>query len=130
MDAVAVAGAAAVQDNRRRAVVVMLGKQVEEDSRRSVFSVREYLGCIQVPLVVWNMSGRSTRKVDQEWGSSSKISSFDDFVKRVKKLRQMLERQRIIWVAGSHAPHQISLGPAAHGVTLAGSLCCGCYEHR
>lgn len=129
-DAVAVAGAAAVKDNRRRAVVVLLGSGSEESSNRSVLASREYLGCIQVPIVVWNMSGRSSRKVDREWGSSHTIETFEAFRDQVDQLHQMLERQRIVWVAGSHAPHQISLGPEAQGVTLAGALCCGCFDHR
>jgi hypothetical protein len=34
-------------------------------------------------------------------------------------LFKSLARQRIVWVAGTHLPHTVELGPLARGVRLA-----------
>jgi hypothetical protein len=37
------------------------------------------------------------------------------------ELRRSLRRQRIVWLEGRHLPQKIELGPAARGISLAGT---------
>jgi hypothetical protein len=119
-DAVAVAAMAAVEDNRRRAVVLLLGDEVEDHSVHSVDAARQYLRDLHAPLLVWDLSadGRGARA---GWDEVVRITSFASFEAAVRRLSYLLQDQRIVWLQGTHLPQTIALGPEVSEVRLAGS---------
>lgn len=116
-DAVALAGLRAAEGNPRRAVLLLLGPQREDVARFEPGAVRRFLGDLHVPLVVWDMSGPAT-SAPPAWGSDREIETFDDLARATRRLRSLLDRQRVIWVAGNHLPQALALGPNADGIAL------------
>lgn len=93
-DAVGVAGLAAYQSGRRRAVVLLL----EETADLSVISppvVRRYLERLGVPLFVWSIGKMEARG----WGNVVDISTRYKVTVAAGALNETLKRQRIAWVA-------------------------------
>lgn len=93
-DAVAVAGVRALEGTRRRAVVLLLGRDRADASRHEAAAVRRYLAAVGVPFYVWSLAGPSTR-----WGTMEDISTVDGLHRGVERLRAALERQRVAWLA-------------------------------
>jgi hypothetical protein len=118
-DAVAVAGLQASAENHRRAVVLVLGRDVEDASQHDPAKVRRYLESIHVPLFVWSLYGAKTRMA-KEWGPVEDISSTSRLSDAVRQLRAELERQRIVWLDGRHLPDTVALTPEAGGVEIVG----------
>jgi hypothetical protein len=116
-DAVAVAGLQASADNRRRAVVLVLGGNVTDSSHYDPENVRGYLESVHVPLFVWSLHGAQTPAA-QSWGSGEDISTLDLLEQATTRLRTALDSQRIVWLDGRHLPQSIALTPAARGVDL------------
>jgi hypothetical protein len=116
-DAVAVAGLQAAADNRRRAVVLVLGGSVTDSSHYDPATVRDYLESVHVPLFVWNLYGAQTPGT-QGWGGGEDISTLDLLEQATARLRTALDSQRIVWLDGRHLPQSIALTPAARGVDL------------
>jgi hypothetical protein len=117
-DAVAMAAMSAAEDNRRRAVLVLLGEEREDISRVAPASVRAFAEDLRVPLVVWDLSGE--RKAPLEgWKPDRELLDADDLRRANRRLRYLLDQQRIVWVGGRHLPQELVLGPAAEGITLA-----------
>ena len=116
-DAVAVAGLQAAAANHRRAVVLVLGRDVEDASHYDPTKVRRYLESIHVPLFVWSLYGTETRMA-KAWGPVEDISSVSRLSDAVGRLRTEVDRQRIVWLDGRHLPQSIALTPAAEGVEL------------
>jgi hypothetical protein len=116
-DAVAVAGLQATAENYRRAVVLVLGRDVEDASRYDPDTVRKYLASIRVPLFVWSLYGPNTPAA-KRWGGAEDISTVSKMSAAVRKLRSELEAQRIVWLEGRHLPQAIALSPHAQGVDL------------
>ena len=54
-DAVATAGLAAVNENRRRAVLLVLSGKEKDASRYDPATVRRFLAALRVPLYVWSL---------------------------------------------------------------------------
>jgi hypothetical protein len=117
-DAVAVAAMRAAEGNRRRMVVLMLGKRREDGSRFSPGTARRYLEDLRVPLVVWDLTGPS-EDPPTGWGDLKPVDNVDDLVRQVRRLRYRLGEQRIVWLRGTHLPQQIELTDRARGVSLA-----------
>ncbi len=117
-DAVAVAGIRAAEENGRRAVILLLGEEREDGSRFSVEAARRYLSVLQVPLIVWDLSGPAS-DVPPGWGDSRPVDNVDDLVRAVRRVRSRLEQQRIIWINGRHLPQDIQLSEKAMGIRLA-----------
>ena len=117
-DAVAVAGLRAAEGNHRRAVLLLLGPQREDVSRFRPEAVRRFLAELHVPLVVWDISGR-TADAPPAWRPDVDIATFDDVATAADQLRSLFRRQRIVWVSGNHLPQLITLGPAAKGIEIA-----------
>ena len=113
-DAVAVAAQAVSAARRTRAVVLVKGAGTEDLSQHSRAVVRRYLERLQVPLVVWSPepSGPDTRDAD-DWGAVQEIATARQLQRAVIHLREVLDRQWVIWVKGRHLPHQIQLSPVA-----------------
>jgi len=116
-DAVAVAGLQATADNRRRAVVLVLGSKVRDSSHHSPEEVRRYLESVHVPLFVWYLYGSSTPAA-HDWGGGEDVSTVEKMELAVDHLRTVLDSQRIVWLEGRHLPQSIALTPAARGVEL------------
>jgi hypothetical protein len=116
-DAVAVAGLQATVDNRRRAVVLVLGGSMKDASRYAPETVRAYLASVHVPLFVWNLYGEATPDA-KSWGGGEDISTIEKLEQAVDRLRTALDSQRIVWLEGRHLPQSIALTPAARGVEL------------
>jgi len=107
-DAVAVAGMGTVIRNRRRAIVLVLGKSPADSSLFDPPRVRSYLRDLHVPLFLWS----AVAKPDPSpWGKLEDISSPSRFRAAVKRLSQLVERQRIVWIEGRHLPQDITLVP-------------------
>lgn len=119
-DAVAVAGLYAASDNRRRAVAVLLGTAGDEHSTYSIATVRNYLGALHVPLVVWSTLRPKAKRAVKSWGPPEDISSPGAMERAIARLRSLLEAQRIVWVEGRHLPQEITLAATAT-FALAGS---------
>jgi hypothetical protein len=117
-DAVAVAGLQAARENHRRAVVLVLGRELPDSSDFDPATVRAYLDFIRVPLFVWSLNGPDT-PMAQAWGGAEDISAPARLVEAVARLRSELDSQRIVWVDGRLLPQAVSLSPAA-GVELVG----------
>jgi hypothetical protein len=117
-DAVAVAGLRAAEGNLRRAVLLLLGPQREDVSRFRPEVVRRFLDELNVPLVVWDLSGPAAG-APSAWRPDVDIAGFDDVAEATSGLRSLLDRQRIVWIAGEVLPQSLELGPAARGIELA-----------
>lgn len=112
-DAVAVGGLKALYGNRRRAVLLLLGKRPNDLSLSDPGRVRGYLEAIRVPLFVWTMDGAAAARV---WGESVEVSSNSKMRKAFTRLEKELATQRIIWLDGRHLPQSIELSAAAAAV--------------
>jgi hypothetical protein len=118
-DAVAVAGLAAAGRKRRRAVVLVLGREPEDASELTPALTRAYLERLQIPFRVWQVE-RKPRAAASAWGEAEDVSDAGHFGAAVGKLVKALDRQRIVWVRGVHLPQEVALGPGAPaGVELA-----------
>ena len=95
----------------------MLGREREDIQRFDPEVVRAYLRDLRVPLVVWDLSGPGGA-APGEWPSDRVIEDFDDLARATRRLRHLLEEQRIVWVGGRHLPQAFELGPDAHGISL------------
>lgn len=116
-DAVAIAGLRAAEGNLRRAVLLLLGPEREDFSRFDPPQVRRFLHDLHVPLVVWDASGPAAG-APEAWEAGREVRTVDDVIRATRRLRALMDRQRIVWVAGNHLPQSMSLGPRAEGVEL------------
>jgi hypothetical protein len=116
-DAVAVAGIQAVTGNYRRAVVLVLGSDLQDTSRYDPATVRRYLESIRVPLFVWSLEKPKNQPGLAAWGEVEDVSSIHKLYKAYNRLKDELESQRIVWVEGRHLPQSITLEAGA-GVEL------------
>ena len=111
---------AAVAENRRRAVLLILGREVKDASHYDPARVRRYLATVHVPLVVWSLYGPDTA-LARAWGPVEDVSSLPRMKEAVARLRDELGRQQIVWLDGRHLPQDIALTPAAtEGAELVG----------
>ena len=135
-DAVAIAGREAHAGGRRRAVVLLLADDVEDQSLHAASAVRAYLRALRVPLFVWALSADAT-ETEAAWGEATFIglepprrgrsvpekdvdAALDRFARAAEALRRELDRQRIVVLGGERLPDEVELGPAAEGVRPAG----------
>jgi hypothetical protein len=96
-DAVAVAAVQSLSGTQRRAVVLVLGGE-RDYSRHPPFIVRHYLERIGVPLRVWSLTGVKP-EMTAAWGDVRDVSNPDLLRIATEELRQMLDQQRIAWLA-------------------------------
>jgi hypothetical protein len=118
-EAVAVAGLKALEENRRRAVLLVLnGDELEDYSRYDADAVRRFLASIRVPLYVWTLGKPTPGTFATSWGPTVEVDEVPNLYHAVDSLRQELRTQRIVLVDGRHVPQSVTLGPAARGVEL------------
>lgn len=104
-DAVAVAGPMAVEQGRRRIVLLVHGGSRSE-GKYSPAAVRAYLEQLRVPLVVWS-TGTPARALLDDWGSVEIVSSRVGLRNAWVNLHRKLERQRVAWLEGMHLPQTL-----------------------
>jgi len=95
-DAVAVAGARAMQGGHRRAVILILG-DADDASIYDPVAVRGYLAAIGVPLFVWSAAGPRP-DVAKSWGDVVDISTPEKLEAAAAAVRSALDAQRIAWL--------------------------------
>lgn len=117
-NAVALAGMRAAENDRRRAVLLVLGDRRDDESFLAPDAAAAYLADLRVPLVVWDLS-EDAASVQPGWPVDLRVEDLDGLRRAVRRLRYLLETQRIVWVAGEHLPQTIELGEDATGITLA-----------
>ena len=116
VDAVAVAGLQAYSGCSRRAVVLVLSKSAADASRYGAESVRQYLDKIHVPLYVWSLEEELPDA--SRWGAIQDISTVGKLRKAVSRLKEDLDAQQVVWLAGRHLPQEIAVTEKAQGVAL------------
>ncbi|HEV7504709.1 MAG TPA: hypothetical protein VGS07_07350 [Thermoanaerobaculia bacterium] len=121
-EAVAVAGLKAMEENRRRAVLLVLnGDELEDYSRYDADTVRRFLAALRVPLYVWTLGKAAPGSFATSWGPTVEVDEVQSLYHAVDSLRQELRSQRIVLLDGRLLPQSVALGPAARDVELAGS---------
>ncbi len=122
-NALALAGMQAHAGTRRRAVVLLLGESPSEGSAYSAENVRQYLKVMQVPLFVWSL----TSEPHPDWPEAELIPMVmtseyrhKPFKQAVRRLRETVDAQRIVWVEGRHLPDTVDLDAGATGLRITG----------
>lgn len=115
-DAVAIAGLQACGAGTRRVVVLVEGEDRRDRSQFSPGQVEGYLASLGVPLRVWSL----LENAPSQWkdGHAQDLSSFFKLSVAVTRLKEELERQRVVWVAGEWPPGSITLDAGTAGVEL------------
>ncbi|HEY0511903.1 MAG TPA: hypothetical protein VGH73_08365 [Thermoanaerobaculia bacterium] len=119
-DAVASAGLAAVTENRRRAVLLVLSGREQDASRYDPATVRRFLAALRVPLFVWSLGDPEPGSTAAAWGAED-VTLTRHLYRAVDRIRDELDSQRIVMVDGRRLPQSIALSPAAAGLALAGA---------
>ncbi len=118
-DAVASAGLEAVKENRRRAVLLVLNGNEEDDSGYDSATVRRFLAALRVPLFVWYLQKPAPGSPTAAWGGVD-ATFIANVVDSTVEIREELRSQRIVLVDGHHLPQSITLTPSAAGLELVG----------
>ena len=114
--AVALAGLRAAADGCPRTVVLVIGKNVVDNSGYQPAAVRDYLRSLRVPLVVWSTESKG---LPGPWGEAETTSGLSGIEKASRLLLKDLGRQWVVWVEGRHFPHEIELAENDTGIRLA-----------
>jgi hypothetical protein len=111
-DAVAAAALLAAGPNRRRAVILMLGAKSHRSDASQFESgvVRRYLEHLRVPLFVWS-TAEDLGELPAAWGEVVDITTHRKLEKAVEDVNRVLERQRIVWIDGTHLLPEVELTP-------------------
>lgn len=117
-DAVAVAGLSAAEEERRRAVVLVLGPDAEDGSLLSPAEAAGFLEKLRVPLQVWTI-GRAASPEARRWPARTSIQTARQFDGAVSALLESLRSQRVVWVEGTHLPQAVIPAASAAGIRLA-----------
>lgn len=121
-DAVAIAGRYLVESQKRRVVLVITRDCANVSGRYSAKAVRRYLTELHVPLRVWQVGGiRREARTSGLCNNAEKIYTGDKYAKAVRRLREELKGQQLVWVRGRPLPREITLTSVARGVQLAGN---------
>lgn len=119
-DTVAVAGLEAVKENRRRAILLVLNGNEEDDSLYDPANVQRLLATLRVPLFVWYLEKPAPGSATAAWAGAVDATFVGNVVDSVVQIREELRSQRIVLVDGRHLPQSITLTPAASGLELVG----------
>ncbi|HVN74829.1 MAG TPA: hypothetical protein VMT19_00830 [Thermoanaerobaculaceae bacterium] len=127
-DAVAVAGSEVAASNHRRAVILLVATRptprgtapvATDASTYDAAAVRAYLGALDVPLVVWSLTGAAPEQLTAAWGPAVAIRDWWGIREQVKRLQKALDAQRIVWFAGRYLPQRITLDESRTEIRLA-----------
>ena len=114
--AVAVAGLAAYESRRRRAVV-LVPSTIRSDESLDPVRGRAYLEDLRVPFFVWDPESGSSER-HRAWGSVKKVGSIKDLAAAFEELTEFLDRQWVVWIDGKHLPQEIRLSGEAKDFVL------------
>lgn len=118
-DAVALAGLRAFASYSPRAVVLVIGGTLRDQSRYEPGPVRRYLERLHVPFFVWSLADPAALPPGAAaWGEIEDISSISALERAVEKLQKQIERQSIVWLEGRHLPQEVVLAEGEDGLTL------------
>jgi hypothetical protein len=113
-DAVSVAGLQALSKQRRRAVVLIIGRSYRDESRLTPKQARDYLASIGVPLFVWSLAGSASLPPGASaWGDVTPIENIARLRDAVRALGRRLDAQRIVWIDGDFLPNEVRMTPIA-----------------
>jgi hypothetical protein len=119
-EAVAVGGLDAAADNQRRAVIAVASLYDLASSHTLAAKIRDYLRTLGVPFLLWTPDRQVALRYTGPWGRAEYVSMADGRLVEAKvAVRKSLERQRIIWVAGTYLPQEIELARSDLGLALA-----------
>src|SRR5262249_54117789 len=118
-DAVASAGLAAMTQNRRRAVLLVLSGDREDESLYDPATVRHFLAALRVPLFVRYLGMPKPGSAAVAWGAEEMTQTWHAAA-GADRIRKELDSQRIVMVDGRHLPQSIALTSKATGVELVG----------
>lgn len=108
--ATAVAGMAALERDRRRAVVLILGGPGTDVSSMPPELIEDYLASVDVDLHVWTVSPNAWDRWDGPvWSELRSMRLPYSFIDAVDDVIDGLKAQRIVWFAGRHLPQEIEL---------------------
>jgi hypothetical protein len=107
-EAVAVAALKAAQSQRPRAVVLIIGSDLDDRSRLTPAQVRTYADRLGVPLYVWS-AARHIPEAAGAWGPITSIRSADKLRNAVQILRRDLHSQRILWIEGDYLATEVDV---------------------
>lgn len=117
-ETVASAGLLAAGHDRRRIVVLVFGSEAEETGGLTPAEVLGYLEALRVPLRVWSLE-RKVPPLAARFGDVVDVSQPPLLSRAVAQLREDLDRQRIVWVEGSHPPYEVVPTGKLPGLALA-----------
>lgn len=120
-DAVATAGLLAAAGDQPRAVVLITTSESSDTSHFPVDVVRGFLRRVHVPLVVWTPDKKVAKNGAGAWGEAEGIPTLQNLVPVIGHLRDVIRDQAVVWLEGSHLPHQIEISDGAKGVRFAGT---------
>lgn len=115
-DAVAVAGSTASSRGRRRAVVLVLEGEAQDESFYQPEQVRAYLDRLGVPLLIWNVSHPGV-SVPTGWGPAESLRTLSDWKRAIFQLEATFSRQTVVWFEGGYRPQTIVPAPGVTGIT-------------
>ena len=105
-DAVSVAGLQALAKQRRRAVVLIVGRRFQDEGELTPKQSRDFLASIGVPLFVWSLSDPPPPDA-AAWGSITPIDNMAKLRDAVRALDGALDAQRIAWIRGDYLPQEV-----------------------
>ncbi len=117
-EAVAVSGLSATARERRRAVVLLLGRGALDSSDFDAARARRYLARLRVPLHVWRLVPAEAPVVDG-WSDAVDASTIEGLGNAFHALRQDLAAQRVVWLEGRVDPSRVEITPRAAGIVSA-----------
>jgi hypothetical protein len=118
-DAVSVAGLQALSKQRRRAVVLIVGRSYHDESRLKPKQAREYLASIGVPLFVWSLADSASLPPGAAaWGDITLIENTAKLRDAVRALGRTLDAQRIVWIDGDFLPNEVRMKTPIAGVKM------------
>jgi hypothetical protein len=121
-DAVGVAGLQALAKQRRRAVVLIIGRSYHDESQLTPKQTRDFLDGIGVPLFVWSLADAASLPPEAAaWGSVASIDTYPKLRDAVRTLARVIDAQRIVWIAGDYLPQEIRATSKAAGIALLAS---------
>ena len=118
-EALATAGLAAAERDRRRAVVLLVGPEAADAGALPPEEAVLFLQRLGVPLLVWSVTAERPSPVAARFGPVADASTLWRFESAVASLSKLLDRQRIVWVEGTFLPHEIEPAAKASGITAA-----------
>ena len=111
-EAVAVSGLSATRRERRRAVVLLLGRGDLEASDFDAGRAARYLARLGVPLHVWRLAPPES-PVAPGWPKGLDVTTTEGLQAAFRTLREDLAAQRVIWLEGRVDPSKVEVSSSA-----------------